>query len=189
LPTKTLTTEHGTIAYRVERKPKNKHTYLRLKGDTVHISANAATTQHMIEALLHKNAAAIVRHTARERSYFYLGEKSGEKLSREFYKQKAKAFLPGRSWQLARITGLMPTAVKVTSAKTRWGSCSGKNSINLSCYLMKLPKEVIDYVIIHELCHIKHNHHSKRFWKEVARHEPRYKEKISSLRAYEARSL
>ena len=68
------------------------------------------------------------------------------------------------AWELAEQTGLTPAGVKVTGAKTRWGSCSGKNRICLSWRLMERPREVIDYVIIHELCHTEHHDHSKGFW-------------------------
>jgi len=80
---------------------------------------------------------------------------------------------------------LFPTKVTITKAKRRWGSCSGKNRVSLSCFLVKLPYEVIDYVIVHELCHIKHKNHSKEFWEEVAKHCPEYKNLIASLRNFE----
>ncbi|MGM0534380.1 MAG: M48 family metallopeptidase [Campylobacterota bacterium] len=189
MPTKTLTTDHGQIPYSVEKKPRNRHTYLRIRNDRVEIKANAWTTQQMIENLLHKNAAQIMTRLQREKKYFYLGQECTEALDTEFYTHAGRKYLPARTQELAQTTGLLPQAVKVTKAKTRWGSCSGKNNINLSCYLMKLPKEVIDYVIIHELCHIVHKNHSKRFWREVAKHEPLFRQKIATLRRIEAQSV
>ena len=83
-------------------------------------------------------------------------------------KKRAREYLPQRAWELSQETGLVPAGVKVTDAKTRWGSCSGKNSVCLSWRLMEKPPEVIDYVIIHELCHTVHHDHSREFWALVA---------------------
>lgn len=86
-----------------------------------------------------------------------------------------QTYLPQRTWELAEQTGLTPAGVKVTGAKTRWGSCSGKNRICLSWRLMERPREVIDYVIIHELCHTEHHDHSKGFWALVESFLPNYR--------------
>ena len=88
---------------------------------------------------------------------------------------RAQEYLPQRTWELAEQTGLTPAGVKVTGAKTRWGSCSGKNRICLSWRLMERPREVIDYVIIHELCHTEHHDHSKGFWALVESFLPNYR--------------
>lgn len=80
------------------------------------------------------------------------------------WKIEAKAYLPGRLDLLAKKFGFKYREVKVSSAKTRWGSCSGRNSINLSLYLMRLPEQLIDYVILHELCHTVEKNHGPRFW-------------------------
>ncbi len=89
--------------------------------------------------------------------------------------KRAQEYLPRRAWELSRETGLVPAGVKVTGAKTRWGSCSGKNSVCLSWRLMEKPPEVIDYVIIHELCHTVHHDHSRKFWALVASFLPDYR--------------
>lgn len=79
-------------------------------------------------------------------------------------RQSAKAQLPRRVAELAYLHGFSYQGVKIQSSRTRWGSCSGRNSINLSLFLMKLPEHLIDYVILHELCHTVHHDHSPRFW-------------------------
>ena len=77
---------------------------------------------------------------------------------------QAKAHLPQRTHELAQTYGFHYKDVKIQSSRTNWGSCSGKNSINLSLYLMTLPSHLIDYVIKHELCHTVHHDHSPNFW-------------------------
>lgn len=77
---------------------------------------------------------------------------------------------------------LYPKSIKITSAKTRFGSCSGDNRLCFSYLLMLYPKEAVDYVIVHELAHIKEHNHSKRFYKLIEKYMPDYKEKIKLLK-------
>lgn len=100
----------------------------------------------------------------------------------EALKQQAKAYIPHRVAELAAKTGLSYTGVKITTAATRFGSCSPKNSLCFSCLLMRYPKPAIDYVIIHELCHTVHHNHQKPFWKLVQKFMPDYKYNKSLLK-------
>ena len=81
----------------------------------------------------------------------------------EAWRIEAKAYLPGRVAELARQTGLRCGRVTIRNARTRWGSCSVNNDISLSLHLMKLPDPLIDYIILHELCHTRHKNHGPRF--------------------------
>ena len=94
----------------------------------------------------------------------------------------AQEYIPRRVAQLAPLVGVTPTGVKITSARKRFGSCSGKNSLCFSWRLMQYPREAIDYVIIHELIHILHHDHSAAFWAAVARVMPDYKQRQALLR-------
>ncbi len=97
-------------------------------------------------------------------------------------KEKAKEIIPQRVAYFSSLMGLTPTGVKITSAKTRFGSCNGKNSICFSFYLMLYPDEAIDYVVIHELAHIKYKNHGKAFYALIERYLPDYKKRIKMLR-------
>lgn len=97
-------------------------------------------------------------------------------------RQRAKELLPDRVAHYAAIMGVTPKSVKITSARTRFGSCSGKNGICFSLYLMQYPEEAIDYVVVHELAHIRHHDHSPAFYAEVAKVLPDYKERMKLLR-------
>lgn len=81
-----------------------------------------------------------------------------------FLRKEAKRLLPSRTKQLADKFGFTFSDVKIQSSKSRWGSCSGQKSINLSLFLMLLPAHLIDYVILHELCHTKEMNHGDKFW-------------------------
>ncbi len=89
-------------------------------------------------------------------------------------KAKANSVLPERVKYFSELTGLQCTGIKITSAKTRLGSCSGKNSICFSYLLMRHSPEVIDYVVLHELAHTKHHNHGPQFWRLVKKYMPNY---------------
>lgn len=96
--------------------------------------------------------------------------------------QKAKEILPPKVAYFSRLMGVTPTRLTITRARTRFGSCSGKNAISFSCYLLAYPEEAIDYVVVHELSHIRHHDHSPAFWAEVEKYMPDYRERKKLLK-------
>ena len=89
-------------------------------------------------------------------------------------KHKAKLYLPERVKELSERSGFSYKKITIRSQKTRWGSCSAKGGLSFNYRLMKFRKEAIDYVIIHELCHLKEMNHSKKFWDLVEGFCPDY---------------
>ena len=85
------------------------------------------------------------------------------------WREEAKALLPRRVEQLARESGLRYRSVTVRNTRSRWGSCSGRDDISLSLHLMRLPEHLIDYIIIHELCHTVHRNHGPGFYELLDR--------------------
>lgn len=90
--------------------------------------------------------------------------------------EQAKEYIPQRVDHYAEIIGVTYGRITIRNQRTRWGSCSGKGNLNFNCLLMMMPKEIIDYVIVHELCHRKEMNHSTAFWKEVENVLPDYRE-------------
>lgn len=82
----------------------------------------------------------------------------------EAYRKEAKAILPNRVAELAQKHNFTYNTLRIKNITSRWGSCSSINNINLSLYLMKLPDELIDYIILHELAHTVHKNHGPNFW-------------------------
>ena len=90
----------------------------------------------------------------------------------QLYRQVARQTLQSRVEHFALKLGVQPASLRINGAKGRWGSCSGKNRLNFSWRLMLAPEHCIDYVVVHELCHILHHDHSAAFWQEVERVVP-----------------
>ena len=90
----------------------------------------------------------------------------------EKIRKLAKDILPKRLTELAKEHGFKYGRVSIRNQKTRYGSCSFKNNINLNMNLVNLPQKFIDYVILHELCHTIEKNHSKRFWDLLNKHYP-----------------
>lgn len=93
----------------------------------------------------------------------------------------ARDYLPKRTAHWAEIMGVSPAGVRITDAKTRFGSCSPKNRICYSFRLMAYPPEAVDYVIVHELAHILQKNHSPRFYAEVQKILPDWRERKKLL--------
>ena len=95
---------------------------------------------------------------------------------------KALQHIPKRVSYYAKQIGVTYGKIKIRNQKTRWGSCSSKGNLNFNCLLMLTPPEVIDYVVVHELCHRKEMNHSGVFWVEVEKVLPNYKEQVKWLK-------
>lgn len=96
--------------------------------------------------------------------------------------QKAKAILPGKVAHYAALLGVTPAGITVTSARTRFGSCSGANRLSFSWRLMEYPEEAIDYVVVHELAHIRHHDHSPAFYAVIESVMPDHRQRRALLR-------
>ncbi|MCR4739294.1 MAG: M48 family metallopeptidase [Lachnospiraceae bacterium] len=97
-------------------------------------------------------------------------------------KEKARAWIPGVVDGYAEMMGLTYGRISIRTQRSRWGSCSAKGNLNFNCVLMLLPEEIREYVIVHELCHIRELNHSARFWNEVEKYCPDYRTLRKRLR-------
>lgn len=92
-----------------------------------------------------------------------------------WYKQQATLYLSSRTAHYSAITGLKPRSITIKTYRSRWGSCGVYADIQFNWKLMLAPPQIIDYVIVHELCHIEQHNHSAAFWQLVKRHYPDFK--------------
>ena len=88
---------------------------------------------------------------------------------------KALVVIPEKVKKYAPIVGVDYGRITIRNQRSRWGSCSSKGNFNFNCILMLFPDEVVDYVVVHELCHRKHMNHSAAFYAEVERVFPEYR--------------
>ncbi len=108
-----------------------------------------------------------------------------EKLSEEEIrrlKAEAKEVISERVKYFADIMGVSYKSVSIKKQKTRWGSCSAKGNLNFNGLLLLFPSEIVDYVVVHELCHLKYMNHSAEFWAEVEKYLPDYKRRRALLK-------
>ena len=112
----------------------------------------------------------------------HTAQKRGESIFTRWYKERAFDVISERVVQYARQYDFTPKQVKITSAKTRWGSCSPNGTLNFTWRLVMAPLDVIDYVVVHELVHLRVKDHSRKFWEAVESIYPEYKKQRKWLR-------
>ena len=104
-------------------------------------------------------------------------------------REQARKVIPERVAYYAKIIGVDYGRITIRQQKTRWGSCSSKGNLNFNCLLMLMPPGILDYVVVHELCHRKEMNHSPGFWKEVEKILPDYKESRKWLKTKGSRYI
>lgn len=147
---------------------------------SVTVRAPRSASEKDIEEILKKKEAWISKHIEKikETKERFEAEPT-EKLTREkviALAEEALKVIPERVEYFAKVIGVTYGKITIRNQKTRWGSCSSKGNLNFNCLLMLAPPEVLDYVVVHELCHRKQMNHSKAFWLEVEKVLPDYKE-------------
>ena len=131
------------------------------------------------ESWINKKMALYEKARASARSEGLLGEADIRCLT-----EQAREYIPQRVSYYASLLGVRPGRITIRKQKTRWGSCSAKGNLNFNCLLMLTPPEVIDSVVVHELCHLLEMNHSDRFYAEVLRVFPDYRKHHAWLRKH-----
>ena len=103
----------------------------------------------------------------------------------KWYRKQAGMIIEERVRYYAAFMGEEYGQIRIKDQKSCWGSCSGKRNLNFNWHLVLTPMEILDYVVVHELCHLKQMNHSMAFWKEVEKILPDYKERRKWLRVHE----
>ena len=198
------------MEYKVVRQ-KRKTLVATIKDAQVIVKAPYFVSKEVIEAFVQKYASFLQQRLAALqecKTLYYLGEsfvlqecKDGwrfdgkhffsdakkQKNIEEFLRQEAKKYIPKRVEYFAKQFGESYKRITITKARTRWGSCSSKKTLNFSYQVMMLPPHLIDYIIIHELSHLSHMNHSKAFWALVEARCPEYKEREKELKEFAKR--
>ena len=162
---------------------------LEIRPDcTVIVRAPLSCTDAEVRRFVSLKEAWILKHLEKMQSETGLSGRdpeTPEHLSRQELEALAEAAmkdLPERCAKYAPLAGVSYGRITIRNQKTRWGSCSAAGNLNFNCLLMMAPPEIRDYVVVHELCHRKELNHSARFWAEVERILPDYKERRKWLK-------
>lgn len=145
------------------------------------VRAPMRLSQKRIDAFVEEHAGWIAEHLEVQKRRRENHPEPTEAEQAE-YIRRAKEVLPGKVARYSGIMGLYPTGITITGARKRFGSCSAKNRICFSWRLMMYPEEAVDYVVVHELAHIRHKDHSKVFYACVEEVLPDWRERRSLLR-------
>lgn len=170
----------GSVTCKISLRAKNIRIGIDAKG-LVKITIPKGCNTNRAKAFLESKIDWISANQKRliDR-YLYISQKINDAEPQAF----AKAELISRVRRLAFQNSFGIGKITIRKQKTLWGSCSGRNNISLNIHLAKLPQELIDYVIIHELVHTIHKNHSKDFWNCVAGYISEYKKYDKELKKY-----
>jgi len=172
------------IEFIVVRKPI-KNLYLRVKDGFVQINCNKNFTLDYIKEFICKNREFVLsKLNCKKRSNYLFGDEV-EYADEKLYRSKLPTIIMPIVNSYSKKMQVYPSRIGFRFNKTRWGSCSHKDSINFNYYLAKLPIDLIEYVVVHELAHIKHKNHSKEFWSYVEKFMPDMKKRREKLREFE----
>ncbi|GHU72002.1 zinc protease [Bacteroidia bacterium] len=163
-PVKTLNDpEIGEIFF--HKNDRAKRYIIRVKHKQVNVTVPRYGTFRFAENFFHENRNHVLTQINRQHPPPESSNYDETELRRQ-----ALSYLPKQLKYLAKTHHFQYQSVKIRKSKTRWGSCSSKKTINLSFYLMLLPIHLIDYVLLHELCHTVEMNHSLAFWNLLNQH-------------------
>jgi predicted metal-dependent hydrolase len=153
----------GEILFR--KNDRSRNYYIRIKSQSICVTIPWRGTYKEAERFFKQNRELVIQKSEKIKAQKKaLSEQEIPVYNETELRLLAKASLPEELAQLANKHGFTYKSVQIRKSKTRWGSCSSKKAINLSLYLMLLPKHLREYVLLHELCHTVHMNHSPIFW-------------------------
>ena len=162
-------------------RSKRRTISLRISQDCdVIVRAPLFASKKMIDGFVSKHEKWIDKHIEIQKKQPDLKSLSKKEILE--LKKQAEEVLTRKTEYYSKILRLYPKHVKITSAKKRFGSCTADNGICYSYRLMLYPDKAIDYVVVHELCHLKHRNHGKSFYSLVAKYMPDYLERDKLLK-------
>ena len=166
------------INYQVIRSDRKTIALQILADGTLVVRCPKHSTQATIRKFVEDHKAWILKHKAGRPQVAKLTTAQMRALA-----EQAKNQIPPLVALWAKRIGVNYGQITIRNQKTRWGSCSGKGNLNFNCMLMLAPTEILEYVVIHELCHRKHMDHSPAFWMLVQQHLPDWAQRRRWLKA------
>lgn len=159
------------------KKSNRKTIAIQITKDLkISVFAPFSITDDEIQRIVLSKSEWIDKHLSKKQEVLNL-QYNLKKLTDEEIKllsNKAAAYIPKRVKYYADKEGFSYNKIRIKTLVSRWGSCSSKRNLNFNCLIMLAPNYVIDYVVVHELCHLREMNHSKKFWAEVKKILPNY---------------
>ena len=172
--------ERSNIPYRVIRSSRRTISVQIVPGGEVLVRCPKRMSNGDIRRFVESKYDWIKKHLEKHTAAARLPVFTGEQI--QSLARQARQTIPERVAYFAPLVGVTYGRITIRSQHTLWGSCSGKGNLSFNCLLMLTPPEVLDYVVVHELCHRKEMNHSARFWAEVGRVLPDYQTQRKWLR-------
>ena len=172
--------EKCTISYRVIRSSRRTTSVQIVPGGEVLVRCPRRMSNGDIRRFVESKSGWIEKHLEKQAAAAGLPAFTDEQI--QALARQAWQTIPERVAYFAPLVGVAYGRIAIRSQHTLWGSCSSKGTLNFNCLLMLTPPEVLDYVVVHELCHRKEMNHSARFWAEAGRVLPDYQTQRKWLR-------
>lgn len=171
------------FSYTIKNHPRSKHVSIRIKRTgEIMVTKPIRVSISRAEDVIKKKTDWIISHISRIQSLPPISPKISKKeyliLKNEalnIVQEKIKYFNQYYNFEYKNIF--------IKNQKTRWGSCSSHKNLNFNCKIIHLKPELIDYIVVHELCHLKHMNHSQKFWNLVEESIPEYKERHREMKS------
>jgi len=168
--------KHGSILFFLGQKVRLHITYG--KRADVFLAATANETPQL--------TLVLTQRFQKQPSENELHVNAVKKQLERFFKQQAQAIILPKVSYFSQLTQLEPSAIKIRQYSARWGSCNSKGELSFNYLMMMLPESVIDYIVVHELCHLRFLNHSKDFWQLVDNHFPQYLQAKAWLKTHQS---
>jgi predicted metal-dependent hydrolase len=169
------------FSYTLKTHPRSKHISIRIvQGGEVVVTKSKRISVAQVEAVIHKKRDWIISKIKLMQS-----RPKEPVMSRAEYvelKKKAYEVVTKKVIYFNTLYNFSYNKITIKNQKTRWGSCSSRGNLNFNYRLATLPEHLVDYIVVHELCHLKEMNHSQRFWDLVAKTIPEYKACHRALR-------
>ena len=165
------------ITYVIQKSRRRSISVSLMTDNRVLVKAPYGTTERMVQEFLLSKKGWITKHLEKqnreEEKAESLGLLSADEIKQ--IKKQARRVIPQRVEYWANKIGVTYGRIAIRLQSSRWGSCSADGNLNFNCLLVLMPPEIMDSVVVHELCHRRHMNHSKEFYAEIDRVFPDYK--------------
>ena len=163
---------NSTITYTISKSKRRKTSQIIVDSKGV-----------LVQTPLSKKDSEIKKMVTNKKEWIFKKRLEFKDKRKNKLKTKTKTiqYLEKRTWKIANQIGLIPSKVVIKKLKSRWGSADKNGVVTINKVLTKTPPRIIDYIIVHELCHLKIRDHSYRYWGLVRKYSPKYKNHVKWL--------